>query len=57
MNEAQVSMLLAANRATYVKTQGDVQWWKLPSGEWVGKRALPGGLFEVRRFSANACGC
>ena len=57
MNEAQVSQLLVAYSATYVKTQGGVQWWRLPSGEWVGKRALPGGLYEVRRFPANACNC
>jgi len=50
-------MLLAQHGARYVTTKNGVDWWRLPSGEWLGKRALGNGYFEVRRFGANACGC
>jgi len=57
MTEAQANMLLVQHRAHYVTTKNSVEWWRLPSGEWLGKRALGNGYYEVRRFSAGSCGC
>ena len=57
MTEAQVSQLLVQYSARYVTTRDGVQWWKLPDGSAIGKRALGNGLFELRRFPASACGC
>lgn len=57
MTEAQVSVLLARLGASYVTTKNGVEWWRLPSGEWLGKRRLANGAFEVRRFPPNSCGC
>lgn len=57
MTEAQVSMFFAQAQARYVTSKDGVEWWRLPSGEWLGKRALGNGYFDVRRFPANACGC
>lgn len=56
-SELQTQQVLAQYGATYVRTANGVQWWKLPSGEWVGKREVSPGLFQMNKFPANACGC
>jgi len=57
MNEMQANLYLTSSGARFVTTKQGVDWWKLPNGEWLGKRTLPTGLVEVRHFPANACGC
>jgi hypothetical protein len=54
---AQFHQLVVSWGATYKTTRDGVEWWRLPNGEWLGKRQLPNGLLDVRRFPANACGC
>lgn len=50
-------MVLAQYGATFVRTADGVEWWRLPSKEWVGKRMLPNGMVQLNKFPANACGC
>lgn len=57
MTPAQAAILLVQLGATHVRTVNGTEWWRLPTGEWLGKRTLPNGAVEVRRFPANACGC
>lgn len=55
MNELQANNWLSAAKATFVKAVGDVQWYRLPDGSWVGKRKYPTGVVELRQ--AASCGC
>ncbi|MDE2022251.1 MAG: hypothetical protein KGI71_05075 [Patescibacteria group bacterium] len=56
MTQGQAALLLAQHRATFVKTQNGVEWWRMPDGAWMGKRVLPNGDVEVRHFP-QGCNC
>lgn len=55
MTDGQASAWLIQNGATYVKSQGHIQWWRLPSGTWISKASLGNGHFELRQH--QSCGC
>lgn len=57
MTPQQAAQLLQQHGAAFVTTKDGVEWWRLPDQTWLGKRALQNGLVEVRKFTANACGC
>lgn len=57
MTPLQFHQLIVRMQATYHSTKGEVEWWRLPNGEWLGKRVKPDGTVEVRRFQANSCNC
>jgi len=57
MTEVQATLLLMQHQATFVRSSSGVEWWRLPNGEWLGKRKLQGGFVEIRKFPATACGC
>lgn len=57
MTPQQAAQQLAALGASYVSSKGNVEWWRLPSGEWVGKMVHANGTVELRRFASNSCGC
>ena len=57
MTAAQAKQLCVNYGATFVKDAGAVSWWKLPDGTFLGVKKFDGGLAEVRRVSADACGC
>lgn len=57
MTEAQAQQLCTSYGATFTAQKGDVAWWKLPDGTFLGVKRLGNGLCEVRRVSAEACGC
>ena len=55
--EAQADAYPAQVGARFVKTEGQVSWWKLADGTFLGVKKLGNGYAEVRRMSADACGC
>lgn len=57
MTEGQASYTLVQLQATYVTTKGGVQWWRLPTGEWVTKKRLGWDAYELRRLPAASCNC
>ena len=57
MTEAQASQLTVAYGAEFRAQKDGVAWWKLPDGTFLGVKKLGGGMAEVRRVSADACGC
>ncbi|TAL42426.1 MAG: hypothetical protein EPN91_08585 [Salinibacterium sp.] len=57
MTEAQASQLCTTYGAEFRATKGNVDWWRLPDGTFLGVKKLGNGLAEVRRVSAEACGC
>ena len=57
MTKADAEQLCSAYGATFVKRAGAIDWWKLPDGTFLGVKNLDNGLVEVRRVSADACGC
>lgn len=57
MTVAQAQQLCVSYGATFKVAKGDVSWWVLPDKTWLGVKTVAGGLVEVRRVSAEACGC
>lgn len=58
MSEAQASTLCVSYGATFVKTdKQNVSWWRMPDKTWLGVKKVGNGRVEVRRVSAEACGC
>jgi hypothetical protein len=55
--QAQSDALLTQRGATFVADRQGVQWWKLPDGSWIARRATQPGYVELRSFPANACNC
>lgn len=57
MTDAQAAQLCVSYGAVFRATKEGVAWWKLPDGTFLGVKKLGNGLAEVRRVSADACGC
>lgn len=57
MTEGQAAQLCVQFGAQFVQRKGAIDWWRLPNGEWFAVKAVAGGMREVRRLPANACGC
>ena len=57
MTEGQASYTLIQLQAQFHSARGNVQWWKLPTGEWISKRRLGVDQYELRRHPAGSCNC
>ncbi len=57
LTEAQATQLFMSHGAVFSTTKNGVEWWKMPNGGWMGKRALGNGTFEVRHFPPGSCNC
>jgi hypothetical protein len=57
VTQQQAATYLQSVQATFVSASNGVEWWRLPNGGFVGKRALTNGLFELRSFGAGSCNC
>lgn len=57
MTEQQALQLCAQYGAVFRAMKSNIDWWKLPDGTFLGVKKLGGGIAEVRRVSAEACGC
>ena len=55
-SEVQAQLWLVGQRATFVKVDAGVEWWRLPNGGWVGKRKV-GNQYELRTFAPGSCNC
>lgn len=56
MTEAQASQVLLQHRATFVTTKDGLEWWRLPSGDWLAVKKS-GGQAVVRQVPKSACNC
>ncbi len=42
--------------AAFVTNRDGIEWWRLPSGQWIARRET-NGMYELRSFPASACNC
>lgn len=59
MTVEQAAALCVSYGATFKKKDArtGIDWWELPDKTWLGVRKVSATHAEVRRVSAEACGC
>lgn len=57
MTEQQALQLCSQYGGVFRATKDNIDWWKLPDGTFLGVKKFGNGMCEVRRVSAESCGC